>query len=51
MTVSTTLVATAGGALVTIVCRNVPAGINEADHQAGMMSTLQNLAAYTEGAG
>ncbi|WP_238554342.1 SRPBCC domain-containing protein [Geomicrobium sp. JCM 19038] len=36
------------GTKVTIVCENVPEGIRKEDHDAGLMSTLENLAAYTE---
>ena len=48
MTVTTALTPTADGTRVDIVCENVPNGISAADHQAGMASTLANLAAYTE---
>ncbi|MBC7833203.1 MAG: SRPBCC domain-containing protein, partial [Hyphomicrobium sp.] len=48
MTITTTLVAVTDGTRVDIVCGNVPEGISAADHQAGMASTLANLAAYTE---
>jgi uncharacterized protein YndB with AHSA1/START domain len=37
------------GTLVSFVCENVPAGIRREDHDAGLQSTLANLAAYTEG--
>ena len=37
------------GTLVTVRCENVPEGIEAKDHQAGLESTLGNLAAYTEG--
>ena len=37
-----------GGAEVTMRCENVPAGITAEDHQAGIRSTLANLAAYVE---
>jgi len=36
---------------VTVRCDNVPAGIGEADHQAGLRSSLANLAAFVESAG
>ena len=36
------------GTLVTVRCENVPAGIRPEDHQAGLTSTLNNLAAYVE---
>lgn len=33
---------------VAIVCENVPAGIRKADHDAGLKSSLANLAAFVE---
>jgi uncharacterized protein YndB with AHSA1/START domain len=48
MTIATTLREMPGGTQVQIVCENVPEGITEADHQAGMASTLANLAAFVE---
>lgn len=33
---------------VTVRCENVPPGIREEDHQAGLRSTLQKLAAFVE---
>jgi hypothetical protein len=33
---------------VTVRCENVPAGIQADDHQAGLKSTLSNLAAFAE---
>jgi uncharacterized protein YndB with AHSA1/START domain len=48
MTVTTILEAVAGGTKVTILCENVPPGIQPGDHQAGITSTLNNLAAFTE---
>src|SRR4029434_520433 len=36
-----------GGTLLTVRCENVPAGIRPEDHQAGLMSTLNNLAKFT----
>jgi hypothetical protein len=47
--VTATLTPAAGGTEMSIVCSNVPIGIRESDHQAGMASTLENLAAFTEG--
>lgn len=35
-----------GGTCVTIVCENVPPGIQKQDHDAGLRSTLDNLARY-----
>jgi uncharacterized protein YndB with AHSA1/START domain len=48
MTMTWTLVAVPEGTKVTIVCENVPEGIRQDDHDAGMRSTLENLAAFTE---
>ena len=36
------------GTLVTVRCEDVPAGIRPEDHQAGLRSTLDNLAAFAE---
>ncbi|WP_173915294.1 SRPBCC family protein [Halobacillus sp. Marseille-Q1614] len=36
------------GTKVTIVCENVPEGIRKEDHHTGLMSTLENLAIFTE---
>ena len=38
------------GTEVTILCENVPAGIAKADHDAGLRSTLENLARFIENA-
>jgi uncharacterized protein YndB with AHSA1/START domain len=48
MRITTTLAPVAEGTEVTIRCDDVPAGIDEGDHEVGMTSTLKNLAAYTE---
>ena len=48
MTVTTNLVPVSGGTEVTIRCENVPSGIRSSDHEAGIKSTLENLAAFTE---
>jgi uncharacterized protein YndB with AHSA1/START domain len=48
MTVTTTLTPVAGGTKVAFRAENVPAGISEADHRAGMESTLKNLANLLE---
>lgn len=48
MMVTTSLRAVDGGTEVTIRCDNVPEAIRPEDHDAGMASTLENLAAYTE---
>jgi uncharacterized protein YndB with AHSA1/START domain len=39
---------TSEGTKVTIVCENVPEAIRKEDHYAGLMSTLENLANFTE---
>lgn len=39
-----------GGTEVTIHCENVPAGIGKEDHDAGLRSTLENLAHFVEAA-
>lgn len=36
------------GTEVTVLCENVPEGINADDHAAGLSSTLENLAKFTE---
>lgn len=38
------------GTEVTILCENVPAGIGKEDHDAGLRSTLENLARFIENA-
>lgn len=48
MTIKWTLADVPGGTEVAIVCENVPAGIRQDDHEAGIRSTLENLAAFTE---
>jgi uncharacterized protein YndB with AHSA1/START domain len=48
MTIITTLKPVPGGTEVTVTCENVPEGIGESDHQAGLSSSLANLAAFTE---
>ena len=48
MTIITTFAAVPGGTAVTIRCEDVPSGIRQSDHQTGMTSTLNNLAAFTE---
>ncbi|MDB5506565.1 MAG: ATPase [Devosia sp.] len=46
MTMIWELVGTADGTRVTITARDVPPGISKADHDAGLNSSLDNLAAY-----
>ncbi|WP_026702894.1 SRPBCC family protein [Salibacterium aidingense] len=48
MIMTWTLTAEAIGTKVSIVCENVPEGIRKEDHDAGLKSTLENLALYTE---
>ena len=48
MTVTTTLEPLGENTKVTFTCSNVPVGIKPEDHQKGITSTLDNLAAYTE---
>ncbi|HVZ41004.1 MAG TPA: SRPBCC domain-containing protein [Candidatus Kapabacteria bacterium] len=48
MIITTTLTSVPGGTEVTIRCDNVPGVIRPEDHQAGIASTLENLAAFTE---
>lgn len=48
MRVITTMSPIPEGTEVSIRCENVPKGISEADHVAGMESTLKNLADYLE---
>jgi uncharacterized protein YndB with AHSA1/START domain len=46
MTMTWSLAPAPGGTLVTIVADNVPAGISAVDHEAGLASSLQNLADF-----
>ena len=48
MTVTTTLTPVDDGTEVTIICDDVPEGIGEGDHQAGIASSLEKLARFTE---
>lgn len=48
MTMTWQLTAVPHGTEVTITCEGVPRGISAEDHEAGMSSTLANLAAFTE---
>jgi uncharacterized protein YndB with AHSA1/START domain len=48
MTVTTVLTPVADGTEVAIVCTDVPSAISAEDHQKGIASTLENLAAFTE---
>jgi uncharacterized protein YndB with AHSA1/START domain len=48
MRITWTLESGRDGTLVTVRCEDVPAGIRPEDHQAGLASTLSNLAAFVE---
>jgi hypothetical protein len=48
MTMTWTLTVVPEGTEVTIICENVPYAIRQEDHDEGMKSTLENLAAFTE---
>lgn len=48
MKMTWSLTAAAEGTDVTIVCEDVPEGIAKEDHDAGLKSTLENLAAFVE---
>lgn len=48
MTLTTTLRPVDGGTDVTVRIDNVPNGISQADHEAGIASSLENLAKYVE---
>ena len=48
MTVTTTLTPKAGGTEVAITCDDVPEGIGESDHQAGIASSLKKLGRFVE---
>ena len=48
MTITTTLAPESGCTEITILCENLPIGIQPGDHYKGMTSTLMNLAAFTE---
>ena len=44
-----TFVPAEGGTEVTVTCTNVPVGISRTDHEAGISSSLENLARYVGG--
>lgn len=48
MRLTTTLSPVAGGTRVTVLAENVPPGIRPEDHEAGIASSLENLARYVE---
>lgn len=49
MTMTWTLRPEAEGTMLAIAAENVPAGIRAEDHEAGLTSSLSNLAAFIEG--
>ncbi|MBT2187641.1 SRPBCC domain-containing protein [Sphingobium nicotianae] len=49
MTMRWTFAPAAGGTLVSVAAEDVPPGIDPADHQAGMTSSLDKLAAFLNG--
>jgi uncharacterized protein YndB with AHSA1/START domain len=51
MTMTWHLAATAAGTEVTVTATDVPPGIDQADHEAGIASSLANLASYVEATG
>ncbi|QWF84252.1 SRPBCC family protein [Amycolatopsis sp. CA-230715] len=48
MTMTWQLASTDGGTEVTVTATDVPPGIDQADHEAGIASSLANLASYVE---
>jgi hypothetical protein len=48
MTVTWSFAGVDGGTEVTVVCDDVPSGISKEDHDAGLRSSLDNLAAFVE---
>ncbi len=48
MTIDWSLADVPGGTEVTVRCENAPEGIRPGDHETGMRSSLENLAAFTE---
>jgi hypothetical protein len=48
MTITWTFTPADGGTEVTVVAEDVPDGISQADHDAGLRSSLENLAALVE---
>jgi len=51
MTIIWELESAGPGTRVSITCKDVPQGIRKADHQAGLKSSLANLAVFVERAG
>jgi len=48
MTIDWSLADVPGGTEVTVRCENAPEGVRPDDHETGMRSSLENLAAFTE---
>lgn len=48
MRMTWTFTPTLSGTEVSVRCENVPEGISREDHEAGLSSTLENLAKFTE---
>jgi len=48
MTITWTLADVPGGTEVSVLCENVPPSVRPSDHETGLRSTLENLAAFTE---
>jgi hypothetical protein len=48
MRVTWTFNTVAAGTMVRVRCDNVPDGIGKSDHQAGLESSLENLAKFVE---
>ncbi|SEC53927.1 SRPBCC family protein [Rhodococcus koreensis] len=51
LTMTWQLTPTSGGTEVTVTATDVPPGISQADHEAGIASSLANLASYVETSG
>lgn len=48
MTMTWTFVDVPGGTQVTVLCEDVPDAVRPEDHEMGLRSSLENLAAFTE---
>lgn len=48
MTMTWSFEPASGGAMVSVTAENVPAGISKSDHDAGLTSSLDNLAGFVE---
>lgn len=51
MTVVTTIAPAPAGSLVTMLCEDIPTGIDPADNETGSRQSLDQLAAFLEGCG